>query len=138
MAGEMSDDLRTALRELAGDIREYCRLPQSMALHRHEPDHIISVQHGGRTELENLALACMRCNRRKGPNIGSIDPVTGQLTPLFNPRTQLWPEHFRYEDGRLQPLSPEARVTEKVLQLNKPGRVAERQRQAAAGLLDLG
>ena len=89
MAGEMSDDFRTTLRELAGDICEYSRLPQSMALHRHEPDHTISVQHGGRAELENLALACMRCNRRKGPNIGSIDPVTGQLTPLFNPRTQL-------------------------------------------------
>ena len=138
MAGEMSDDFRTTLRELAGDICEYSRLPQSMALHRHEPDHTISVQHGGRAELENLALACMRCNRRKGPNIGSIDPVTGQLTPLFNPRTQLWPENSRYEDGRLQPLSPEARVTEKVLQLNTPGRVAERQRQAAAGLLDPG
>ncbi len=99
MAGEISDELRTALREVAGDICEYCRLPQSMALHRHEPDHIISLQHGGKTELDDLALACMRCNRYKGPNVGSIDPVTGQYTPLFNPRTQNWEEHFRYANG---------------------------------------
>ncbi len=63
MAGAISDELRSALREVAGDTCEYCRLPQSMTLHKHEPDHIIAVQHGGETELQNLALACMRCNR---------------------------------------------------------------------------
>jgi hypothetical protein len=32
-------------------------------------DHIIARQHGGATELENLALACIHCNRFKGPNM---------------------------------------------------------------------
>ncbi len=36
--------------------------------------------------VDNLALACLRCNRHKGPNVGSFDPLTGQLTPFFNPR----------------------------------------------------
>ncbi|RJP27266.1 MAG: HNH endonuclease [Candidatus Omnitrophota bacterium] len=42
---------------------EYCRFPQSVSLHKHEPDHIVPCQHGGNTEAGNLALSCMRCNR---------------------------------------------------------------------------
>ena len=77
--------LRTAVRELAQDCCEYCLLPQSAALHRHEPDHVVPRQHGGATVLGNLALACMRCNRYKGPNVGSFDPQSGLLTAFFNP-----------------------------------------------------
>jgi len=73
---------------------EYCRLPQSAAFHKHEPDHIIPLQHGGETENNNLALACMHCNRYKGPNVAFYDPTTGKLVPLFNPRIQNWENHF--------------------------------------------
>ncbi|WP_343415324.1 HNH endonuclease signature motif containing protein [Candidatus Amarolinea dominans] len=65
-----------------------------MALHRHEPDHIVPIQHGGVTEAINLALACLRCNRYKGPNVGSFDPLTGLLVPLFHPRLQSWGPAF--------------------------------------------
>ena len=44
----------------------------------HQPDHIVAVQHGGETVSENLALACCDCNLLKGPNLASVDPVTGQ------------------------------------------------------------
>ncbi|MGE0683500.1 MAG: HNH endonuclease [Candidatus Binatia bacterium] len=27
-------------------------------------------RHGGETHERNLALACLRCNRYKGPNVG--------------------------------------------------------------------
>ena len=64
----------TGLRELVADRAayrcEYCLLPASAAFHSHEPDHIIPRQHGGLTDATNLAFACFRCNRYKGPNVG--------------------------------------------------------------------
>lgn len=54
----------------------------------HEPAHIIAVKHGGETSEENLALSCFVCYRFKGSDVSSIDPVSGQLVPVFNPRSQ--------------------------------------------------
>jgi hypothetical protein len=103
-------------------------MPQSASAFEHEPDHIVPIQHGGQAEADNLALACLRCNRRKGPNIGSLDPETGALVPFFNPRWQKWQEHFQIEGALIQPLTPEGRVTVKILRLNDPLRVEERER----------
>jgi hypothetical protein len=83
MASDVSESLRRLVAERAGYRCEYCLLPEAFALHRHEPDHIVPRQHDGATEPSNLALACLRCNRHKGPNVGSIDPVTASLVPLF-------------------------------------------------------
>jgi hypothetical protein len=44
--------------------------------------------------LDNLALACFFCNRYKGPNLSGFDPATGALTQLFDPRSQIWADHF--------------------------------------------
>jgi HNH endonuclease len=51
-------------------------------------DHGIAEQHGGQTALDNLALFCTMCNRRKGSDIGSVDPELGIFGPLLHPRTQ--------------------------------------------------
>lgn len=127
----MSSDLSVKLRQLVAERAkyccEYCLLPQSVSLHKHEPDHIISHQHGGVTEASNLALACMRCNRYKGPNVGSFDPLTGKLVPFFNPRTQNWANHFKLDGAIIRPLTAEARVTVKILRFNDEARVLERQ-----------
>ena len=103
-----------------------------MVLLAFEMEHIISEKHGGTTTLDNLALACPRCNRAKGTDLGSIDPETKQLTPFFNPRTQLWFDHFALEDAKIMPLTPEGRVTVSILQFNHPDRLEERK-----GLLEI-
>jgi 5-methylcytosine-specific restriction endonuclease McrA len=134
----MSSDLPVSLRQLvaerAGYRCEYCLLPQVVSLHRHEPDHIVPRQHEGETHEGNLAFACLRCNRYKGPNVGSFDPLTGALVPLFNPRRQRWEDHFRWDGATIQALSSEGRVTVKLLRLNDTDRVSERQRLMAVGL----
>src|SRR5437667_4729271 len=63
---------------------------------RHEPDHIIATQHRGPTSSENLALACFDCNRRKGPNLSSVDPETTRIVQLFNPRRDNWRNTFAW------------------------------------------
>ncbi|MCP5103737.1 MAG: HNH endonuclease [bacterium] len=132
---ELSNHLRRLVSDRAENRCEYCLLPQVAALFKHEPDHIVSSQHGGETNESNLALACMRCNRYKGPNIGSIDPLTGKLVPFFNPRIHDWKNHFELEGAMIHPLTPEARVTVKILRLNDEDRVEERRRLLAVGLL---
>lgn len=73
--------------------------------------------------LNNLALACFDCNRFKGSDIASVDPVSGVLSPVFNPRIQQWSEHFRLDNGHIVPLTSVGRATERVLRLNLPHRV---------------
>ena len=134
MSSDLSASLRQLVAERAGYRCEYCSLPQAVSLHRHEPDHIIPRQHDGETQAGNLAFACLRYNRYKGPNVGSFDPLTGDLVPLFNPRRQRWEDHFKWDSAVIQALSPEGRVTVKLLRLNDVDRVNERQRLMAVGL----
>jgi len=130
----VSAGLRRTVAERADNRCEYCLMPQSLSLHRHEPDHIVPIQHGGRTDSDNLSLACMRCNRYKGPNIGSFDPETGKLVTFFNPRVQKWEEHFELNGSVIHPLTAEGRVTVKIFRLNDEDRLTERQRMTEAGL----
>jgi HNH endonuclease len=89
-------------------------------------DHIIARQHGGATTTENLALACIRCNRFKGPNIVSIDPETGAIVRLFHPRLDLWTEHFIWNSCELQALTRVGRATISLPLINNPDVVAVR------------
>jgi 5-methylcytosine-specific restriction endonuclease McrA len=83
----MTPALRDQVRKRAGDRCKYCRLPQECTTLPHEADHIRSQKHRGSTILDNLCWACARCNDFKGSDVSSYDPVTGELVPLFNPRT---------------------------------------------------
>lgn len=125
--------LRRTDRRRAANRCEYCRLAESDAFFPHEPDHVIAQKHRGETCLDNLALACIDCNRFKGSDIASIDPLTGEIVPLFNPRTQSWTEHFKTDAGRIGALTPAGRATEQLLRLNLTERVEAREALAASG-----
>jgi hypothetical protein len=99
-----------------------------------EVEHIVAEKHGGATIAEDLALACPFCNRFKGTDLGSLDPDTGRLTSFFNPRTHVWAEHFRVDNGRIISLTAEARVTVLIFQMNHPDRIQERQRLIQIGV----
>lgn len=90
-------------------------------------DHIIAEKHGGATTLENLAASCIMCNLFKGSDIASLDPLTGELTALFNPRTEKWNAHFSRRGPFIVPQSPEARATARLLRFNTPERISERE-----------
>lgn len=115
---------RDAVRRRAGDRCEYCRLPQAA-----EPDgpfhieHIVARQHGGSDDEANLALACHRCNRHKGPNLAGIDPVGGRPALLFHPRRENWETHFEVQQFEIIGLTAAGRATVSLLQMNAPVRV---------------
>ena len=89
-------------------------------------DHIIADQHRGPTSQENLALACFTCNHHKGPNLSGFDVVTNAIISLFNPRKDVWSDHFRWHNAELEGLTPTGRVTVHVLAINCDFRVALR------------
>jgi hypothetical protein len=96
-------------------------------------DHVIARQHGGRTVLSNLALACPRCNRNKGPNIAGVDPVSRTICPLFHPRRDQWRDHFRWRGPRLVGLTLVGRTTIRVLGMNQPDALRIRRELIAEG-----
>lgn len=119
----MATDVRALLnqlRYLAGDRCDYCRIPALGGSPAFPIDHIIAQQHGGETIIANLALSCVHCNKHKGPNIASIDPMTGQLVALFHPREQSWNRHFIWNGAILEGRTRSARATIGVLAMNDP------------------
>lgn len=129
----MDKVLDQAVRSRAGFVCEYCLMPQAASDLRFALDHIVARQHGGPTTAESLALCCGRCNRSKGPNIAGVDPLSGQMTRLFNPRTDIWGEHFSYEGPTLSGLTDIGRTTIAVLSINNVWSVAVRQALITSG-----
>lgn len=126
MSEYISVALRRAVVDRAQHFCEYCGVPDVATLLPHEPDHIVAIQHGGRTALENLCYACFECNRFKGPNLSSVDPDTGMVTDLYHPRKAPWSAHFRWRGGVIEPLTATGRATAFLLRLNIEDRVAFR------------
>ena len=125
--------LRRLVVERAGQRCEYCLLRADVAFFPHEIDHVIAEKHGGKTEADNLAFTCWRCNRHKGSDLGSFDPQTQFFSLLFNPRLQAWAEHFTLQGEVIVGLTPEGRTTANLLRLNSDERLAERRNLQSRG-----
>jgi hypothetical protein len=93
-------------------------MPAAMHPAPFQIDHIIARQHGGTADEQNLALACIHCNRFKGPNIAGLDPETGELVRLFRPRTDKWTDHFVWDGPELRGRTQIGLVTISVLFIN--------------------
>ena len=123
----MNPDLVREVRQRAQGRCEYCHLPAYVYPLPFHVDHIIARQHGGQTVLENLAFACLHCNRHKGPNIAGTDPNTGEIIRLFHPRVDLWSEHFEWTGAALGGRTEVGRVTIHVLAINDSDFLAMRE-----------
>ncbi len=127
MSRYISDSFRNTVVQRAQNRCEYCRLHAHNSFFTFHIDHIISLKHGGATVLENLAFACQICNLNKGTDIATI--LEGEKNPIrfFNPRTDIWEEHFLADNtGFLVAQSSLAEATIKVLDLNHPESIIER------------
>ena len=115
----------------------YCLIPEALALASHQVDHVIAEKHGGETVTENLALSCSLCNQAKGSDISSIDPDTGAIERLYNPRREQWAAHFQVvaESGLVCAVTPIGRVTVRLLQMNRSENLSGRQLLVRAGIL---
>ena len=120
----MDAKTRELVRRRAGGVCEYCRIPQGATpLIPFHVEHTIARQHGGGSDQSLLCLACDRCNAHKGPNLTSVDPDSGAIVLLFNPRQDTWNDHFLLRGGTVVGLTPTRRATVRLLNMNAPRRV---------------
>ena len=117
----LSSKLKNQIIARAGGRCEYC-----MSLLKYSPqpftiEHIIPLAMEGATEPNNLALACGGCNGHKYTKIEGIDPVSGSLVPLYNPREEKWSDHFQWTVDYLHiiGITPTGRATVQTLNLNR-------------------
>lgn len=78
----------------------------------------MAEKRGGETALSNLAWACPHCNLHKGPNIAGLDSASNEVVRLFHPRSDIWKEHFKFEEAHVVGCSAIGRVTAQVLAMN--------------------
>lgn len=90
----MSTSRYNQVRQRANFLCEYCHASEKWQYVTFNVDHVIPLSKGGSDSIDNLALACFHCNRQKSnKQLGFADDSITQVY-LFNPRTDLWEEHF--------------------------------------------
>jgi HNH endonuclease len=107
---------------------EYCKTSSKLTGMPLTMEHITPQSLGGSDDLSNLAAACYRCNEFKGAKVQVLDPMTGESSRLFNPRSDSWVEHFAWDVNRtmVMGLSAIGRVTIVALRLNNADVMAAR------------
>ena len=137
MSGHIPAQLVRQVRERAGDVCEYCRVPQASQEATFHVDHILPRIVGGATSADNLALACVSCSLRKSARVTAPDPADGREVPLYHPRKDEWGQHFSMAvDFRFEGRSPTGRATIKALGMNRPAIVAIRRELRLLGRFD--
>lgn len=128
-------ELRRRVTRRAAGFCEYCLINEEDTFFGCQMEHVVSEKHGGATVAENLALACTPCNRRKGSDIGSIDPDTRRYVRFYHPRVDGWTEHFAFAErwSSIEPRTDVGAVTTRILSLDAAERRLERRALVAAG-----
>lgn len=115
--------MRKVVAKRANYCCEYCWSQEKFSPDSFEVEHPIPKSRGGSNTLQSLAWSCGGCNRHKGTKLEGRDPVTGELIPLYNPRTQNWSDHFQWSDNFAVVIGITAtgRATVNELKLNREG-----------------
>ncbi|PZO40652.1 MAG: HNH endonuclease [Pseudanabaena frigida] len=116
----ISMSVKLLVRQRADFLCEYCHSSEEISAARFEIDHIQPRSRGGSDSVDNLALACQRCNAHHYNFIQGKDPETLNNVDLFHPRQQVWNQHFIWsQDGcKVSGVTEIGRATVQRLDLN--------------------
>lgn len=117
---KISKGLDAKIRKQAKNRCGYCLAPQKLLSYKLEIEHIFPKGKGGSDKEENLWLACRQCNLSKGTKTDGFDSITSKRSKLFNPREQVWSEHFVWSDDKTLIIgkTPSGRAAVSALLLN--------------------
>lgn len=87
-------DIQTQVRQRANGLCEYCHASEKWQYVEFTIEHVFPLNKNGAETVDNLALACFHCNRKKSDKTTAIDSKSGVEVPLFNPRIDIWSQHF--------------------------------------------
>lgn len=129
------ESVRQRVRKAFNDRCAYCLSSQRYSNSRLAVEHITPKAIGGGEDEVNLCLSCRLCNLYKGTQVEATDPISLMVVPLFNPRTQVWLEHFQWNrDGtRVIGKTAVGRATVEALRLNNETSVTVRQNWVSVG-----
>jgi hypothetical protein len=122
------------VRTRAAQRCEYCPMHQALQGATFHIEHGVPQSGGGSTDESNLSLACPSCNLHKSDRLQVADPDSNALVPLFNPRTDRWSDHFRWDGYLLVGLTTIGTATVFALQMNHARRLLIRQAEELVGL----
>jgi hypothetical protein len=124
--------LKQRVHDRANGCCEYCQTSEEKNGQTMQVDHIDPAGGDG---LENLCLSCWNCNNHKRTATQVSDPETGEEVALYNPRTQVWADHFEWimDATLIQGLTPVGRATISRLKMNRAVIVIARQRWVEGG-----
>jgi len=126
------DDIKQQVHERADGCCEYCQTSEINSGQTMQIDHIDPTGGDG---LDNLCLACWNCNNHKRKAVEGIDPDSSEPTRLFNPRSQVWSQHFEWINGAtiVHGLTATGRATVFRLKMNRAVIVVARERWVSGG-----
>jgi len=135
MRKKVPASLRREVIERAKGFCEYCRSDSEFSDSPFDVEHIVPISQNGKTEFANLALSCHGCNLYKSRRTEGFDVISERLSILFNPRKDIWNEHFGWAKNYtiIVGLTPIGRVTVEVLKLNRKGLINRRKSLYVAG-----
>lgn len=127
--------LKEKVRQTAKNRCGFCLFLQTYLPNFLRIDHIVPISKGGTNDEENLWLLCESCNAAKSDKTEGFDLETKTQASLFNPRTQIWGEHFDWDDNysRIIGRTPIGRITVAELNLNKERYVTVRKLWVSVG-----
>lgn len=113
--------IRRFVENRAKGYCEYCLCHKDFATDSFCMEHILPLADGGTNDTVNLAYACGSCNGHKYAKTQGIDSLSGQITAFFNPRLDIWDDHFEWDATHTLILgkTPIGRTTIEVLKMNR-------------------
>jgi hypothetical protein len=135
MSVYLANELREQLLDADDHRCAYCQTTQANSGYPMVVDHITPRSKGGLTLFMNLCFACYRCNLFKNDRTEGDDPLTGEMTTLFDPRRQRWTDHFAWSNDGVQVMgiTPVGRVTVIALNMNNDAIVDARRNWVRVG-----
>jgi len=130
----VANETREFITARAGGCCEYCQMHQSLQGATFHIEHVIPRVRGGVSDSSNLALACPSCNLHKADRVSSQTNASTVAVVFFNPRSDVWAEHFEWDDYTLIGKTEVGRVTIQALDLNQERRIKIRQAEQLFGL----
>jgi hypothetical protein len=94
---------------------------------------VVPITRGGKTALDNLALARPSCNLHKSDRVEILNAESHEITMLFHPRRDVWSDHFEWSGYRIMGKTAIGTATVKAFDLNHPRRQRVREAEEMFG-----
>jgi 5-methylcytosine-specific restriction endonuclease McrA len=82
---KIPEDIQKQVRQLANYLCEYCHASEQWQYVAFTIDHVIPLTTSGADTIDNLALACFHCNRKKSGKTTAIDHTQAQKCLCLTP-----------------------------------------------------